>query len=133
MNVMFVINGKLITPQLTSAILDGVTRDSILTLAREEGIEVEENRISVDELIDAFENGTITEAFGAGTAAVIAPIATIGIHGKDYNLPQLQSNSVQERIRKNFTIYATVSKQMYTDGITLLPDLTNRLFFSAGQ
>jgi branched-chain amino acid aminotransferase len=100
MNVMFVINGKLITPQLTSAILDGVTRDSILTLAREEGIEVEEHRISVDELIDAFENGTITEAFGAGTAAVIAPIATIGIHGKDYNLPQLQSNSVQERIRK---------------------------------
>lgn len=100
MNVMFVIQGKLITPQLTTAILDGVTRDSILTLAREEGIEVEERKISVDELVHAFQNGTITEAFGAGTAAVVAPIATIGIHGKDYNLPEKKPGSIQDRIRK---------------------------------
>lgn len=100
MNVMFVINGKLVTPQLTTAILDGVTRDSLLTLAREEGIEVEERKISVDELAEAFEKGIITEAFGAGTAAVVAPIATIGIHGKDYNLPQTERGSIQERLRE---------------------------------
>jgi branched-chain amino acid aminotransferase len=100
MNVMFVIGEKLITPALTTAILDGVTRHSILTLARAEGIPVEERKISVDELLHAFDKGLITEAFGVGTAAVVATIATIGIHGRDYNLPQLQSDSVQERLRR---------------------------------
>lgn len=100
MNVMFLIDGKLVTPKLTTAILDGVTRDSLLVIAREEKIEVDERRISVDELIDAFESGSITEAFGVGTAAVVAPIAVIGIHGKDYALPPVHSGSVQERIRK---------------------------------
>ncbi|MCX7637359.1 MAG: branched-chain amino acid aminotransferase [Cyclobacteriaceae bacterium] len=99
MNVMFVINGKLITPQLTTAILDGVTRDSILTLAREEGISVEERKISVEELAEAFKHGTITEAFGVGTAAVVAPIAVVSVHGRDYALPPLQTGSVQERLK----------------------------------
>jgi len=99
MNVMFVINGKLITPKLSSAILDGVTRDSILTLAREAGIEVEERRISVNELAEGFKNKKLTEAFGAGTAAVVAPIAVINIHGIDYTLPPVEQNSVQLRMK----------------------------------
>ncbi|GIV37535.1 MAG: branched-chain-amino-acid transaminase 1 [Cyclobacteriaceae bacterium] len=100
MNVMFVINNRLITPALTSAILDGVTRHTLLTLAREMGIAVEERKISVKELKDAFERGLITEAFGAGTAAVVATIAAIGIGGTDYYLPEPHAGPVQERLRR---------------------------------
>jgi branched-chain amino acid aminotransferase len=100
MNVMFVLDGKLITPKLTSAILDGVTRDSILTLATDMGIPCEERKIRIADLEEGFANGKLTEAFGAGTAAVVAPIATINIHGKDYNLPELTSDSIQLKIKK---------------------------------
>ncbi len=100
MNVMFVLNGKLITPKLTSAILDGVTRNSILTLAKDLGMPSEERRISLDELIDGFKKGTLTEAFGAGTAAVVSQIAAINIHGKDYNLPPVNARSFQQRVKQ---------------------------------
>ncbi len=100
MNVMFVIDGKLITPKLTTAVLDGVTRDSIITLAKEMDVVVEERKFSVDELQQAFENKTITEAFGAGTAAVVAPIASINIQGTDYTLPEVTPNSFQLRVKK---------------------------------
>ncbi len=99
MNVMFVINGKLVTPKLTTALLDGVTRDSILTLAPGLGIEVEERKVSVAEIEEAFKQGTITEAFGAGTAAVVSPIATINIHGTDYHLPAAGADSFQQRVK----------------------------------
>lgn len=100
MNVMFIINGKLITPKLTSALLDGVTRDSILKLAPELGMTVEQRRISVDEIEEAFKAGTITEAFGTGTAAVVSPIATINIEGSDYNLPDSTDQSFQRRAKQ---------------------------------
>jgi len=99
MNVMFVINGKLITPKLTTALLDGVTRDSILTLAPSLEMEVEERKVSVAEIEEAFKQGTITEAFGAGTAAVVSPIATINIHGTDYHLPVAGADSFQQRVK----------------------------------
>jgi branched-chain amino acid aminotransferase len=99
MNVMFVINGKLITPKLSTALLDGVTRDSILKLTSSLGIEVEERRVSVQEIEEAFKKGTITEAFGTGTAAVVSPIATINIHGKDYDLPLAGPESFQQRAK----------------------------------
>lgn len=100
MNVLFVLNGKLVTPKLTTAILDGVTRDSILTLAKEMKMPVEERKVAVDELAAACENGNLTEAFGAGTAAIVAPIATINIHGKDYHLPVPTETSFQQRVKK---------------------------------
>lgn len=103
MNVMFVINGKLITPKLSTALLDGVTRDSILQLAPGLNIEVEERRVSVEEIEEAFKKGTITEAFGTGTAAVVSPIATINIHGKDYNLPTSGPDSFQQRAKAKLT------------------------------
>jgi len=86
MNAFFVIGGKLVTPPLSDTILDGITRDSLLTLARETGISTEERMVSVDELKAGLVDGTVTEAFGAGTAAVISPIEVIGIDGKDYAL-----------------------------------------------
>ncbi len=100
MNVMFVLNEKLVTPQLTSAILDGVTRDSLLTLAGKMGVGVEERKIRVSEIKEAFEKGTLTEAFGVGTAAVVSTIATINIGGKDYSLPAPDGKSIQLQLKK---------------------------------
>lgn len=84
MNAMFYIDNTLVTPQLSGTILDGVTRDSLLTIAREKGIRVEERQISYNELVKAFEEGKRVEAFGAGTAAVVAPIKSITIGHKEY-------------------------------------------------
>ncbi len=103
MNVMFVINGKLVTPKLTTSLLDGVTRDSILTLASELGIEKEERKVSVAELEEGFKNGALTEAFGVGTAAVVSTIAVINIHGKDYALPTDSERSFQQRVKKRLS------------------------------
>ena len=100
MNVMFVLNGKLVTPALNSAILDGITRDCILTLARESGIIVEERRISIDELEEGFKKKTLTEAFGTGTAAVVAPIAVINVHSTEYQLPVVEPKSIQQQMKK---------------------------------
>lgn len=99
MNVMFVINNRLVTPKLGSSVLGGITRDSILTLAREQGMAVEERRISVVEIVEAIENGTLQEAFGAGTAATIAPIRTIGCDGKDYELPPVEGRVFSQKMR----------------------------------
>lgn len=85
MNLMFYIDNTLITPPLSGTILDGVTRDSLLTIAREKGMHVEERAISYREIVRALEEGKKVEAFGAGTAAVIAPIATIAIGNKHYD------------------------------------------------
>lgn len=94
MNVIFVINNRLVTPPLSDSILDGITRDSLLTLARHSGYEVQERPISVHELVQAFNDRSISEAFGAGTAAVVAPISTIGIHDRDYLLPGYRQESI---------------------------------------
>ena len=99
MNVLFVINDTLITPPLSDSILDGVTRDSLLTLANGLGYKTEERQIAVDELEQAFYNTSITEAFGAGTAAVVAPIQTIHINGSDYDLPLYATTSLHSRLK----------------------------------
>ena len=101
MNLMFVIDGKLVTPPLSDSILDGVTRDSLLQIAMDLGIETEERPVSVNEIIKAFHEGRITEAFGAGTAAVIAPIAVIGIDGQDYELPAYHKGSVMYSLKSS--------------------------------
>jgi branched-chain amino acid aminotransferase len=98
MNVMFVINGKLITPDLSGTILPGITRRSVLEIVRSWGIEVEERKIEVSEIIDAMENGTLQEAFGAGTAATIAQIQTIGYEGKDYTLPTISERKISNKV-----------------------------------
>jgi branched-chain amino acid aminotransferase len=100
MNVMFVIDGVLVTPKLNSAILDGVTRDSILTLIKEMGIKIEERRVSVAEIEEAFKKKTISEAFGTGTAAVVSAISTINIGGIDYTLAAPGENSLQLKTKK---------------------------------
>lgn len=99
MNVMFVINGKLVTPKLSTSILDGITRDSILTLAKDMGMPVEERRVSIDEIEEGLKTKTVTEAFGTGTAAVVAPIAIIRIKGHDLQIPEVKADSFQLRVK----------------------------------
>jgi branched-chain amino acid aminotransferase len=99
MNVMFVLNDVLVTPPLSDSILEGVTRDSLLTLAKDLGYKTEERPISIHEVKEAFENGYITEAFGAGTAALVAPIGIINIQGVDYNLPGYDHTSVMNKLK----------------------------------
>jgi len=100
MNVMFVINDVLVTPPLSDSILDGVTRQSLLTLARDLGYKTEERAVEVGELEKACLEKTITEAFGAGTAAVVAPIQTIHINGIDFQFPEYNQESILNQLKK---------------------------------
>ena len=84
MNVMFKIAGEVVTPMLSGSILPGITRKSCLELLREEGYKVSERLLSVDELLAACENGTLEEAWGTGTAAVVSPIGKLNFDGKEY-------------------------------------------------
>ncbi|WP_316817012.1 branched-chain amino acid aminotransferase [Pedobacter nyackensis] len=99
-NLIFVINGKLVTPSVRSTVLDGVTRDTIIQLAKKAGIEVEERRISVQEIIEGIENGSLTDAFAAGTAATVTPIGVIGYQGKTYTLTDPATRTISAGIAK---------------------------------
>ena len=98
MNVMFVINDTVLTPKSSDTILDGITRKSVVDIARDWGFNVEERKIAVSEIIEAFEKGTIKEAFGAGTAATIAPIKSISFEGVNYELPEQNSDSFSYKV-----------------------------------
>ena len=102
MNVMFVIDGVLVTPPLSDSILDGVTRDSFLTLAHELGVHTQQRTISASELEEALENKTLNEAFGTGTAAVATSIQSVDIKGKDYSVP-VPENGVMVKLKKLLT------------------------------
>ncbi|MGA0560651.1 branched-chain amino acid aminotransferase [Larkinella sp. VNQ87] len=99
MNIMFVIDGKLVTPATSDSILKGVTRDSIIQVVKSWGIPVEERKVSIQEVIEGISNGNLTEAFGAGTAVVVSPYSLIGFEGKDYMLPEIaKENALATRI-----------------------------------
>lgn len=86
MNVMFKINGTVVTPMLSGSILPGITRKSCIDVLKKAGIPVEERLLSVDELVEAMENGTLEEAFGCGTAAVVSPIGELCYKDKKYTV-----------------------------------------------
>ncbi|APY10122.1 branched chain amino acid aminotransferase [Seonamhaeicola sp. S2-3] len=92
MNIFVRINDTLITAPTSDRILDGITRKSIIELAKAEGINVEVRNLLVSEVIEAAKNGTLKEMFGAGTAAVVSPIAAFGYKDVDYNLPKLDES-----------------------------------------
>jgi branched-chain amino acid aminotransferase len=98
MNVMFVFGDVLVTPALGDTILRGITRDSVLTLARSWGMKVEERKVTVKELVDGLKSGKVTEAFGAGTAATIAHIELIGHDGQNYFLPPVETRKFSNRV-----------------------------------
>jgi len=99
-NVIFVLDGKVITPSTQDTILDGVTRDTVLTLAREWGYTVEERRVAVAEILEGAKNGKLTDAFGAGTAATIAPVGSISHNGEEYFLNDPNQREFSQKVLK---------------------------------
>ena len=100
MNFMAVIDGELRTPALSGSILDGVTRGSILYIARYNSIEAKDTIMPVDELLENIESGHCSEAFACGTGAIVCPISAIGeADGKEYPLPKV--NQLAATLRKN--------------------------------
>jgi branched-chain amino acid aminotransferase len=98
MNLMFIVGGSLVTAPTGDTILDGVTRKSVIQIAKDWGIDVQERQLSVKELVNGILDGSVTEAFGAGTAAVIAPIQIIGFDGKDYQLPDKKESDFSSKV-----------------------------------
>ncbi|TAH27697.1 MAG: branched-chain amino acid aminotransferase [Cytophagales bacterium] len=103
MNAMFLINDTLVTPALSSSILSGVTRDSIITIAKEWGVKVEERKISIDEIIEAHNNGSLKDAFGTGTAATITHISAISYNGNEIALPEISTRTLSTKIAQELS------------------------------
>jgi branched-chain amino acid aminotransferase len=102
MNIFIRIGDVLITSPTNDRILDGITRKSILQIAKDQNIPIEVRKISVSEVVQAAKEGNLNEMFGAGTAAVISPIAGFGYQGKDYELPEL-SDTYASLLKKKIT------------------------------
>lgn len=96
-NLIFRIGDKIITPH-GDTILHGVTRRTIMELAEKWGYQAEQRKVSVEELIEGIKNGTVTEAFAAGTAATITHIDRIGFNGQDYTLPPVEGREFSNKI-----------------------------------
>ena len=103
MNIFFQIDDTVVTPQLSGTILPGVTRDSVVHLLRERAVTLEERQISMEEILQASEQGRLREAFGAGTAAVVVPIDRIHYRGKDLQLPRPNNNSLCQQLYQAIT------------------------------
>ena len=103
MNVMFKVNGKILTPDLNGSVLDGITRRSCIQLLKDWGYEVEERRISYEELFQAAEDGTLEEAWGTGTAAVVSPIGELAMEGKKVIISGNQIGELTQKLYDNLT------------------------------
>jgi branched-chain amino acid aminotransferase len=103
MNLIFLIGDTIVTPALSDTILAGITRNSVLALAKEWGMKVEERKVSIDEILKAHADGILNEVFGVGTAATVAQIIGIGHVDKYYPLPPVEdrkfSTKVDETLR----------------------------------
>ena len=97
-NIFFCIGDELITPSLTGTILSGITRGSVIHIARDWGLNVSERRISLDEVIAAGEKGTLKEIFATGTAAVISPVGKLAYRGKTYPINQGKVGPLAQRL-----------------------------------
>ena len=92
MNIFFRIDNKLVTAPTNDRILDGITRKSIIQLAQDNSIECEVRPVKVSEIKEAFNNGSLKEIFGTGTAAVINPILGFGYQGQNYELAKVEKS-----------------------------------------
>lgn len=92
MNIWFRIGDKLITPELSDSILGGITRDSIVILAEDSGIKVEQRKVSVSEILDAYKSGELKEVFGTGTAVTVAPIDSITYRRNRMNIKTFKNS-----------------------------------------
>lgn len=101
MNFFVFINDILLTPELDGTILDGVTRSSVIELARSYGVKVEERKVSIDEIVEGIKNGKLADAFGVGTAAAVIPISHLGIKGEKMELCSLDKRPLSFRLKKD--------------------------------
>ncbi len=100
MNIFFVIDGKVITPSTDGTILKGITRDSILTILKDKGMDVEVRPITIDEVVEAYDNGKLEEVFGSGTAAVVAHVEDVTYRDKTMTLPAISERKIGPMIKK---------------------------------
>ncbi|MFN3917890.1 MAG: branched-chain amino acid aminotransferase [Flavobacteriales bacterium] len=107
MNLFFQIDDTLVTPLPEGSILKGITRDSLMVLAKDMGLKLEERRVSVEEVKNAFEQGRMKDAFGAGTAATIAHIHIFNIGDKDYQLPPMEERTLSNKLRDRLNAIRT--------------------------
>ena len=97
-NIFFLINDELITPALTGTILPGITRKSVIQMAKHFGMKVAERQISIDEVTDNLQKGALKEVFASGTAAIISPVGQIYYRGKEYLINQGKTGPVAEKL-----------------------------------
>lgn len=104
MNILFVIDGKIVTPNLDAGtILAGITRDSLLKIAKKEGYTVVERPVTIEEVIAAHQNGTLTEMFGAGTAATVSQIGNFCYKGVDYAMPDVATFVISNKLKEKLS------------------------------
>lgn len=103
MNVMFKIDGKVVTPELLGSVLPGITRKSCIELLRDNGIEVEERKISADEVFTALKEGRLEEAWGTGTAAVVSPIGELAYKGEKYTINNFEIGKTTQMLYDTLT------------------------------
>jgi len=103
MNIFFYFEDELVTPALSGSILPGITRDSVLHLARSWGLPVSERRISIEEVIEGAESGRLKECFGTGTAAVISPVGALAYKGKEYLIHDGRTGPLARRLFEELT------------------------------
>ncbi len=99
MNIFFVIGDAVLTPATDGSILKGITRDSILTILRDKGYDVQERPITIDEIVEAHRRGTLREAFGAGTAAVVSHVEAIGYKDQVLELPSVENRTIANLVK----------------------------------
>lgn len=105
MNVLFVIDNVLVTPIVGDTILNGITRKSVVDIAKDWGMEVQERKIEVQEVFEALKDGSLTEAFGAGTAATIAPISNISLKGENFTISESRDHHFHTKVLKYLSEY----------------------------
>ncbi len=103
MNMFFVLDGEVVTPALVGSILPGITRKSCLQVLKEKGYRVSERRISIDEVVEGARNGTLQEAFGTGTAAVISPVGFIRYREQDYTINNGKMGTITKMLYDTIT------------------------------
>lgn len=100
MNLYFVYGDRIVTPELTGSLLPGITRDSLLTIARDLGYTAEEGRLTTEDWQRDNANGTLTEVFACGTAAVITPVGSVKSERADWTQGDGEPGRVTMRLRK---------------------------------
>jgi branched-chain amino acid aminotransferase len=103
MNIFFLINEEIVTPQLTGSILPGITRISVLELGKHWGLKVSERRVSIDEILKGLKDGSVTEIFGSGTAAVISPVGVLSYKGEECQVGNGETGPITSRFYEELT------------------------------